>query len=198
MPRRPGVVQHPFPVVGDELEVAGEGLRPRALRASPRLQPPEPSPPTFPPSWFYPDGVSANFYCSFLAEIQQWASVGGTQGSLYIPDFVLPYYGSEAGLRSAQSALFQVNVCDFNMEPHTRRVAGAGVWRWRRQQPGSEHVRHLRQAGALGQAGRFLGRDRPEDPAGARRVSSVGAGRTGRWWSWRPVSRGSIDDKSPI
>ena len=83
---------------------------------------PQSVPTDFSAELFYPDGVSANFYCSFLAEIQQWASVGGTQGSLHIPDFVLPYYGSEAAFE-VHNPLFQVNVCDFNMEPHTRRVA---------------------------------------------------------------------------
>ena len=47
---------------------------------------------------FFADGVSATFFCSFLAEIQQWANLAGTKGSLYVPDFVLPWYGTEAGL----------------------------------------------------------------------------------------------------
>jgi predicted dehydrogenase len=83
---------------------------------------PESVPTDFSAELFYPDGVSANFYCSFLAEIQQWASIGGTKGSLYIPDFVLPHFGSEAAFE-VQNPLFHVNVCDFNMEPHSRRVA---------------------------------------------------------------------------
>jgi len=49
---------------------------------------------------FYANGVSASFYCSYLAEIQQWANLGGTKGSLYVPDFVLPWYGAEVALRS--------------------------------------------------------------------------------------------------
>ncbi len=30
---------------------------------------------------FYPEGVSASLYCSFLAEIRQWANVGGTDAT---------------------------------------------------------------------------------------------------------------------
>jgi len=87
-----------------------------------RADSPAAVPSDFSAELFFPEGVSANFYCSFLAEIQQWASVGGTKGSLYIPDFVLPHYGSEVAFE-LQNPLFHVNVCDFNMEPHNRRIA---------------------------------------------------------------------------
>jgi predicted dehydrogenase len=71
---------------------------------------------------FFADGVSACFYCSFLTEIQQWASIAGTKGSLFIRDFVLPHYGSEAAF-DVSNPVFDVRVCDFNMEDHTRRIA---------------------------------------------------------------------------
>lgn len=35
-------------------------------------------------------GASAGFHCSFLAQGQQWANVSGANGSLRVPDFVLP------------------------------------------------------------------------------------------------------------
>ena len=70
---------------------------------------------------FYPGGVSAGFYCSFRAEIQQWASVSGTRGALYVPDFVLPHYGSEVGFE-VSNPVFHVTGCDFNMEEHSRRI----------------------------------------------------------------------------
>ena len=36
-------------------------------------------------------GVSASFYCSFNTELQQWAHVSGTKGSISVRDFVLPH-----------------------------------------------------------------------------------------------------------
>jgi predicted dehydrogenase len=83
---------------------------------------PAPVPTDFSAELFFAGGVSASFYCSFLAETQQWANVGGTKGYLYVPDFVLPYYGSEAAFE-VSNAVFSAVGCDFNMEDHTRRVA---------------------------------------------------------------------------
>jgi predicted dehydrogenase len=39
-------------------------------------------------------GVSAAFYCSFLENQRQWASIGGESGSLWLSDFVLPTPGN--------------------------------------------------------------------------------------------------------
>ncbi len=83
---------------------------------------PAPVPIDFSAELFFADGVSANFYCSFLAEIQQWANLGGTKGSLYVPDFVLPRYGAEAAFE-VSNPVHTVTGCDFNMEDHTRRFA---------------------------------------------------------------------------
>jgi predicted dehydrogenase len=71
---------------------------------------------------FYPRGVSASFYCSFRAEIQQWASISGTRGALCVSDFVLPYFSSEVHFE-VSNPVFHITGCDFNMEEHTRRVA---------------------------------------------------------------------------
>lgn len=71
---------------------------------------------------FFDGGVSAHFYCSFVTGIQQWANVAGTKGYLYVPDFVLPYYGTEAAFQVTNAAL-DVQGCDFNMEDRTRRIA---------------------------------------------------------------------------
>jgi predicted dehydrogenase len=65
-------------------------------------------------------GVSAGFYCSFVTELQQWAHVSGTAGSLSLPDFVLPAYGSELFFETS-NPVFSQNGCDFNLEPHVRR-----------------------------------------------------------------------------
>ena len=98
-------------------KVCAHILAERAGRGSPA-----PVPTDFSAELFFADGVSASFYCSFLAENQQWANVGGTKGFLHVPDFVLPYYGSEAAFEVSND-LFTIAGCDFNMEQHTRRVA---------------------------------------------------------------------------
>ena len=38
----------------------------------------------------FDSGTSANFYCSFIAQYQNWVHVSGVKGSLVIPDFVHP------------------------------------------------------------------------------------------------------------
>lgn len=70
---------------------------------------------------FYPNGVSASFYCSFLTQHQQWANVSGTKGYLHVRDFVLPFSGQEM-IFEVSNSVFDVRGCDFNMEDHTRRV----------------------------------------------------------------------------
>jgi predicted dehydrogenase len=65
-------------------------------------------------------GVSASFYCSFVTELQQWAQVSGTTGSLSLPDFVLPSFGSELFFETSNPVFSQAG-CDFNLEPHVRR-----------------------------------------------------------------------------
>jgi predicted dehydrogenase len=81
-----------------------------------------PVPVDFSGELFFAGGATASFYCSFLAENQQWAVVSGTQGYLHVPDFVLPFYGSEVGFET-NAPLFRVHGCDFNMESHPRRIA---------------------------------------------------------------------------
>ncbi len=73
---------------------------------------------------FFPHGVSATFYCGFVAELQQWANISGSHGHIQINDFVLPYFGSELTF-DVCNAVYDINGCDFNMEPHTRRFAVA-------------------------------------------------------------------------
>ena len=71
---------------------------------------------------FFPGAVSASFFCSFLTENQQWANLSGTGGYLQVPDFVVPYFGSEVGFE-VNTPVFRVYGCDFNMESHVRRFA---------------------------------------------------------------------------
>lgn len=44
---------------------------------------------------FFDCGVSAGFYCTFLAGYRQWAEIGGAKGHLRVPDFVLPTPGGD-------------------------------------------------------------------------------------------------------
>ncbi len=69
---------------------------------------------------FFPGGISASFYCSFTAEIQQWASISGTKGHVHVPDFVLPWFGSELGFE-VTTPVFDMRGCDFNMQSRSRR-----------------------------------------------------------------------------
>ena len=45
---------------------------------------------------YFDGGASAGFHCSFLAANQQWANISGTNGSLRVPDFVLPNSDNDA------------------------------------------------------------------------------------------------------
>jgi predicted dehydrogenase len=54
-----------------------------------------PAPTDFSAELVFGNGVSAGFYCSFLAAPQQWAFVSGRDGWLRMPDFVHPFNGYE-------------------------------------------------------------------------------------------------------
>ena len=69
---------------------------------------------------FFAGGVSAAFYCSFLAEIQQWVNLAGTKGFLCVPDFVLPWRGGEVGF-TVSNPVHTITGCDFNLDEHPRR-----------------------------------------------------------------------------
>jgi predicted dehydrogenase len=71
---------------------------------------------------FFEGGASSGFYCAFVTELQQWAHISGTAGSLRVDDFVLPYYGDEVRFETQQPQ-FRFNGCAFNMEPHIRSVS---------------------------------------------------------------------------
>ncbi len=71
---------------------------------------------------FFPGGVSASFYCSFNTELQQWAHVSGTKGSIALRDFVLPYYGCEAEF-VADRPVFNVKGTRYHWESHPKRYA---------------------------------------------------------------------------
>lgn len=85
---------------------------------------------------FFPHGVSASFYCSFLVENQQWANISGTKGTLSLNDFVLPFFGCEAAFTVSQ-AHFDQRACHFNMGEHTQRYA---VREYSNNAPGSQET----------------------------------------------------------
>jgi predicted dehydrogenase len=126
-------------------QVCGHLLSSHARPDSPGSVPTE-----FSAELFLPNGVSAAFYCSFLAEIQQWANIGGTKGFLYVPDFVLPHYGAEVGF-DVFNPVFRVTGCDFNMEEHRRRVA---VREYSNSAPDSQESNMFRAFAALVLSGR--------------------------------------------
>jgi len=65
----------------------------------------------------YDGGVSAGFYCSFLAARQQWAHVAGQNGWLRVPGFVHP-------LNSYEPA-FEVNDAEIRTESDVKCPPGA-------------------------------------------------------------------------
>jgi predicted dehydrogenase len=111
---------------------------------------PAPVPTEFSAELFYPEGVSASLYCSFLAENQQWANLSGTKGFIHVPDFVLPHYGAEVGFEVSKP-VFHVAGCDFKMEDHRRRVA---VPEYSNSAPNSQEANMFRKFAALALSGR--------------------------------------------
>ena len=79
----------------------------------------EPVPMEFSAELIWDDGCSASFYTSFQTQMQQWAHLSGTCGTLQVPDFVLPYYGSQLEF-TVNQAEFVMDGCDFRMENHDR------------------------------------------------------------------------------
>lgn len=71
---------------------------------------------------FFANGVSACFYCSFLAQLQQWVNLVGTNGALHVSDFVLPWHGDEVMFETSNPT-FTIAGSDFIVEEHTRRFA---------------------------------------------------------------------------
>jgi predicted dehydrogenase len=99
---------------------------------------------------FFPGGVSGSFYCSFRTENQQWAHMSGTKGSVRVPDFVLPFFGPEAGFE-ADRPVFRVEGCSFHMETHPRRHA---VHEYSDGVPGAQEVNMIRTFSELALSGK--------------------------------------------
>jgi len=72
----------------------------------------------------FDNGVSASFYCSFATQHQQWCHISGEKGSIWIDDFVLPYYGSNVGYDVIKPE-FVADRCDFHMHRRAERFSVA-------------------------------------------------------------------------
>jgi len=94
--------------------------------------------------WFE-DGVSASFYCSFLTENQEWVNLSGTKGNIQINDFVLPFFGGEAGFELRQP-LFDIQGVQFNM---LERLQRHSVQEYSNNQPGSQETNLFRNFAQL-------------------------------------------------
>lgn len=94
--------------------VAGRVLSEFKHPGSPRAVPTE-----FAGELFFDGGVSSPFYCSFTTALEQTAHLSGTRGYLRVPDFVLPFRGSQMSFETG-STEFTVQGCDFTLEPHPR------------------------------------------------------------------------------
>ena len=94
----------------------------RMLQGAARSDSPDQVPMEFSGEMFYENGVNASYYCSFMTGNQQWAHVCGTEGTVRLDDFVVPFYGSEVKYTVSNTESNQ-HVCDFNMEQHDRVVS---------------------------------------------------------------------------
>lgn len=111
---------------------------------------PDSVPTEFSAELFYPDGVSASFYCSFVTGHQQWVHVSGTKGTVHVRDFVLPNFGSELAFEVTQSGL-HIRGCDFNVEDHTRRYA---VREYSNSAPDAQETNMVRRFSEIALSGR--------------------------------------------
>lgn len=95
----------------------------RTLASAQAASSPRPVPIAFAGELFFADepAASGSFYCSFVAEHQQWVHVSGSLGSLRVDDFVLPFFGSEQSFVVSRP-VFAIEGCDFRMEQHDRRI----------------------------------------------------------------------------
>lgn len=66
-------------------------------------------------------GVTSAFYNSFVTGNQQWAHVSGTDGNVFLHDFVLPYAGPRSSFVK-QKPSFAIDGCDFEMSENGESV----------------------------------------------------------------------------
>lgn len=115
------------------------------LQGASRPDSPDKVPTEFSGEMFYPNGVSASFYCSFITAMQQWANLCGTEGNIHLDDFVVPCFGSDIGFTVAKMTSNQ-HVCDFNMERREQRVV---TQEYSNSHPTAQETRLFRNFGEL-------------------------------------------------
>ncbi len=123
----------------------------RLLASQGRGDSPHPVPMECSAELVFPSGVSAGFYCSFQTENQQFMTLSGTKGYLHMPDFVLPFFGSDVGFEVTNS-VFNVRGCDFNMEPGVQRIA---VNEYSNSTPNAQEANLFRNFAAQVKSGRL-------------------------------------------
>ena len=99
----------------------------------------------------FDNGISASFYSSFAAVNEQWAIITGTKGFIRIPDFVLPFYGSDTPFE-VYNAYFDVQGCDFNMQPNQKRIA---VPEYSNSHANAQETKMVRQFAELVRSGKL-------------------------------------------
>lgn len=70
-----------------------------------------PVPTDFSAELIFDGNVSAAFYCSFIADYQNWVHISGTKGSLVVPDFTKPNDDHEPGFELNQKEI-RVKCCN--------------------------------------------------------------------------------------
>ncbi len=111
-----------------------------------------PVPGEFSAELFFEDGVSAGFFCSFLAENQQLATISGRHGYITVDDFVLPFYGAELEFSESQNIL-EIDNCRWNMRRHERRLA---VHEYASGEANSQEVNMIRTMNEIVLSGKFV------------------------------------------
>ncbi len=99
----------------------------------------------------FANGATASFYCSFRTQLQQWAHISGTRGSVYLSDFVLPYYGCESSFEQNTPA-YRVSGCSYHWESHPRRYA---VPEYSDGKPEAQETNMIRNFSALVHSGQL-------------------------------------------
>ena len=110
-----------------------------------------PVPVEFSGEMLFENGISAGFYSSFAAANEQWAIITGTKGFIRIPDFVLPFYAPDTHFE-VTSAHFDVQGCDFNMQPHRLRIA---VPEYSNSHPNAQETKMVREFARLVLSGKL-------------------------------------------
>ncbi len=98
-------------IANDGLPVVAEG---RAIQTYQHSDATQSVPIEFDGRLIFESGMTASFYCSFVAAHQQWANISGTEGFVSIEDFTLPYHGGKPRFEIVKSD-FNMNGCNFEM-----------------------------------------------------------------------------------